>query len=70
MGWCETCEVDPGAYFLDSLGLGVGGIEEKSVDSKDSFDFWKTSVLVDMHEVGSKGVGGGGGRRCRAMDDR
>ena len=70
MGRCEACEVDPDVYFLDNLGVGFSGIEEEIVESLDLFDFWETSVLVDMHEFGSKGVGGGDRRRCSAMDDR
>ena len=39
--------------FLGSLGVGLGGIEEEVVDSEDSFELWKASVLVKLHRIDS-----------------
>ena len=39
--------------FLGSLGVGLGGIEEEAVDSEDSFELWKASVLVKLHRIDS-----------------
>ena len=52
MGWCEACEVDSYGYFCGNLGVNLGGVDERAVESEDAIKFLDVSVLVKVHKVG------------------